>query len=84
MHYIDYKMTSELKVIVKYIYIQWVILGYTSSLLKLIVLKNNRHGSNFKVTVYLVYPLSSEFNVLTDTTKFIITVIITSSPLIEI
>lgn len=58
------------------------ILGYTYSLLKLMVVEYNKYGFNFKVAVYLVYPLLSKFNVLIDTSNTI-TIIITSWPLTE-
>lgn len=41
------------KKIVKYIYIQWVTLGYLFSVLKLIVVENNRLVSFLKVTMYI-------------------------------
>lgn len=54
----------ELKAIVKFLYVQWVtIIEYKFSVLKLVVVENSSHGPNFKVTLYSVYPLLSEFSV---------------------
>lgn len=70
MHHIAHEIIIwNSKAIVKYIYIWVSIIKYVLSVLKLVVMENSSHGCNFKVTLYLVYPILFEFIVLIDMTK---------------